>query len=124
IRVNKARHFNIFIAENKLQFKKPSPQQTIQPFYNPQPIQTIHPFKQIFLTQTNPLKHPHQLKILTLSHSEKPFKTSLTSHLFKHPHKNLPTNSHHTQTPIINNTLTTYHIPYHYNNHTNPQYQS
>ncbi|BCU51554.1 heme oxygenase (staphylobilin-producing) [Staphylococcus auricularis] len=114
----------MFMAENKLELKKGSAEETIQRFYNRQGIETIDGFKEMFVTQTNGLKDADEVKILTVWDSEKAFKTWLTSDVFKEAHKNVRTNSQQSESPIMNNTVTTYDIGYHYNNDTNAEYQS
>lgn len=124
IGVNKGRDLNMFMAENKLELKKGSAEETIQRFYNRQGIETIDGFKEMFVTQTNGLKDADEVKILTVWDSEKAFKTWLTSDVFKEAHKNVRTNSQQSESPIMNNTVTTYDIGYHYNNDTKAEYQS
>lgn len=106
----------MFMAENKLKLDKGTAEKTIERFYMRQGIETIEGFKEMFVTKTNNLKEFDEVKILTLWEDEQNFKNWLVSDVFKEAHKNVRNQSDDETSPILENSVTTYKIGYHYSN--------
>ncbi|MCD8777630.1 antibiotic biosynthesis monooxygenase [Mammaliicoccus sciuri] len=106
----------MFMAENKLQLYKGTADETIERFYMRQGIETIEGFKKMYVTKTNNLEEYDEVKILTIWESEKNFKNWLKSDVFKEAHKNVRHNREDSESPILENTVTTYTIGYHFDN--------
>lgn len=106
----------MFMAENKLQLYKGTADETIERFYMRQGIETIEGFKKMYVTKTNDLEEYDEVKILTIWESEQCFKNCLKSDVFKEAHKNVRHNREDSESPILENTVTTYTIGYHFDN--------
>lgn len=106
----------MYMAENKLKLNKGTAEETIKRFYVRQGIETIEGFKEMYVTQTNNTDKYDEVKVLTIWQSEQSFKNWLKSDVFKNAHKNVRNQSEDQQSPIQENTVTTYNIGYHYVN--------
>lgn len=104
----------MFMAENKLKLKKGSAEQTTQRFYNRQGIQNIKGFIDMLVTITNKLSDIDEVKVLTIWESQQAFEDWLKSNEFQEAHKNVRTSKEDDNSPILENSVSTYSIVYKY----------
>ncbi|MCU5746473.1 antibiotic biosynthesis monooxygenase [Staphylococcus sp. SQ8-PEA] len=104
----------MFMAENRLELKKGSAEETTKRFYNRQGIENIEGFKDMLVTVSREIEDIEEVKILTIWDSEECFKNWLKSDEFKEAHKNVRQNKEDSQSPILKNEVSTYSIAYKY----------
>lgn len=102
----------MFMAENRLELKKGSAEETVHRFYDRQGIENIKGFKDMLVTVTQ--ETVDEVKILTVWDSEESFKSWLKSDEFKEAHKNVRQNKEDSKSPILKNDVFTYSIAYKY----------